>query len=42
MMIAEISFRNLDALELVAKVVDGALYQNGQEIPKNGAAAQLF
>lgn len=38
-MVAEMSFRKLDAPELVAKVVDGTRYKNGEEIQKDRDAA---
>lgn len=38
-MIAEMSFRKLDAPELVVKVVDGIRYENGEEIQKDRDAA---
>jgi transposase-like protein len=39
MMVAEMSFRKLDAPELVAKVVDGTRYQDGEEIQDDRDAA---
>ncbi len=39
LMVAEMSFRKLDAPELVAKVVDGTRYEDGEEIQKNRDAA---
>jgi len=39
MMIAEMSFRKLDAPELVAKVVDGTRYEDGEEIRQDRDAA---
>jgi len=39
LMVAEMSFRKLDAPELVAKVVDGTRYKNGEEIQKDRDAA---
>jgi putative transposase len=39
MMVAEMSFRKLDAPELVAKVVDGTRYEDGQEIQDDRDAA---
>jgi hypothetical protein len=39
MMVAEMSFRKLDAPELVTKVVDGTRYQDGKEIREDRDAA---
>jgi putative transposase len=39
MMVAEMSFRKLDAPELVAKVVDGTRYEDGEEIQEDRDAA---
>lgn len=39
LMVAEMSFRKLDAPELVAKVVDGTRYQDGEEIQEDRDAA---
>ncbi len=39
LMIAEMSFRKLNAPELVAKVVDGTRYEDGKEIQENRDAA---
>ena len=39
LMVAEMNFRKLDAPELVAKVVDGTRYENGEEIQNNRVAA---
>lgn len=39
MMVAEMSFRKLDAPELVAKVVDGTRYEDGKEIQEDRDAA---
>jgi transposase-like protein len=39
MMVAEMSFRKLDAPELVAKVVDGTRYEDGEEIQNDRDAA---
>jgi transposase-like protein len=39
MMVAEMSFRKLDAPELVAKVVDGTRYEDGEEIQDDRDAA---
>jgi transposase-like protein len=39
MMVAEMSFRKLDAPKLVAKVVDGTRYQDGEEIQNDRDAA---
>jgi hypothetical protein len=39
MMVAEMSFTKLDAPELVAKVVDGTRYQDGEEIQNDRDAA---
>jgi hypothetical protein len=39
MMVAEMSFRKLDAPESVAKVVDGMRYKDGEEIQKDRDAA---
>jgi putative transposase len=39
LMVAEMSFRKLDAPELVAKVVDGTRYEDGEEIQKDRDAA---
>ena len=39
MMVAEMSFRKLDAPELVAKVVDGTRYEDGEEIREDRDAA---
>ena len=39
LMVAEMSFRKLDAPELVAKVVDGTQYEDGEEIQKDRDAA---
>ena len=39
MMVAEMSFRKLDAPELVAKVVDGTQYKDGEEIQEDRDAA---
>jgi len=38
-MIAEMSFRKLDAPELDAKVADGTRYEDGEEIRQNRDAA---
>jgi transposase-like protein len=39
LMVAEMSFRKLNAPELVAKVVDGTRYEDGEEIQENRDAA---
>ena len=39
MMVAEMSFRKLDAPELVAKVVDETRYEDGEEIQEERDAA---
>ncbi len=39
MMIAEMSFRKLDAPELVAKVINGTQYEDGKEIQEDRDAA---
>ena len=39
LIVAEMNFRKLDAPELVAKVVDGTRYENGEEIQNDRVAA---
>lgn len=42
MMIADISFRKLEALYLVAKVIERAKYKDRAEMEKVGVAAWIF